>query len=71
MSKEKYHKDNYDTKSSVYTYSVGDWVWCQMGYRKEGVGLCPKLQSPYARPYLITEKFSPLNMRIQLNHKSS
>ncbi|CAC5369428.1 unnamed protein product [Mytilus coruscus] len=63
QSNSKRRKDIYDTRVKLICYSVHDPVWCRNETRKEGIS--PKLQSLYLGPCLVTQKYSPLNYKIQ------
>ena len=58
-------KEIYDSKLSFRQYMIGDAVWCLHETRR--IGICPKLEKQYEGPYIIKEKWSPINFVLQLN----
>ena len=63
----KRQKDQYDGKSSLIKYEIGNLVWYLAEKRK--IGENPKLYSPYEGPYLIVDTFSDLTYNIQMDPK--
>ena len=63
----KRQKDQYDAKSSLIKYEIGNLVWYLA--EKSKIGENPKLYSPYEGPYLIVDKFSDLTYNIQMEPK--
>ena len=59
----KRQTDIYDHRQLLYKYSKGDLVWFLQATRKETV--CPKMQMPYAGPFLVTERLSNQNCLLQ------
>ena len=58
-------KRNYDIKSNLYEFQVGDAVWLYDPVRR--VGLNPKLQRPWKGPYKVITKLSEILYRVQLS----
>lgn len=58
-------KEIYDTKLYFQQYNIGDVVWCLHETRR--IGVCPKLEKQYEGPFIIKEKWSPINFVLQLN----
>ena len=56
-------KKNYDIKSNLFEFQVGDAVWFYDPVRK--VGLSPKLQRPWKGPFKVMTKISDILYRIQ------
>ena len=52
----KRQTDIYDHRQLLHKYDKGDLVWFLQATRKETI--CPKLQMPYAGPFLVKEKLS-------------
>ena len=61
----KRSKDLYNAKVAFYRYSVGDVVWCLMGFRK--VGIFPKLERISKGTFLIRKKLSEIDFVLQLD----
>ncbi len=62
-------KASYDIRPSYHNYEVGDAVWMLHEARK--VGTTPKLEKKYDGPYLITERRSAVNFRVQFDAKGA
>ena len=60
-------QDQYDGKSSLIKYEIGNLVWYLAEKRK--ISENPKLYSPYEGPYLIVDRFSDLTYNIQMEPK--
>ena len=56
-------KSNYDIKSNLFEFQVGDAVWLYDPVRK--VGLNPKLQRPWKGPCKVIAKLSDILYRIR------
>ena len=56
-------KKNYDIKSNLFEFQVGDAVWFYDPVRK--AGLSPKLQRPWKGPFKVMTKISDILYRIQ------
>ena len=61
----KRQKKNYDSRTMVHDYAVGDLVWYLQENRQKAV--CPKLQPAYDGPLVVSRKISNLNYVIQIN----
>ena len=59
----KRQSDIYDHRQLLHKYDKGDLVWFLQATRKETI--CPKLQMPYAGPFLVKEKLSNQNYILQ------
>ena len=59
----KRQTDIYDHRQLLHKYDKGDLVWFLQATRKETI--CPKLQMPYAGPFLVKEKLSNQNYILQ------
>ena len=59
----KRQTDFYDHRQLLHKYDKGDLVWFLQATRKETI--CPKLQMPYAGPFLVKEKLSNQNYILQ------
>ena len=64
-SSAKRNKQIYDTKQLLHEYHKGDVVWFLHETRK--VGITPKLEKKYDGPFIVTEKMSAVNYKIQIN----
>ena len=65
----KRSKEVYDTRVAQINFEKGDLVWCLLEARK--VGVCPKLQKRFDGPFVVQEKLSPINFRIQTHEDGS
>lgn len=72
----KYLKDSakrqteiYDHRQLLHKYNKGDLVWFLQAKRKETV--CPKLQMPYAGPFLVTERLNNQNYLLQFSKEGN
>lgn len=60
-------KQFHDAKSVLVKYAPGDNVWYASVTRQ--LDVTPKLRSPFDGPYLVIQRISDLNYRIQLDAK--
>lgn len=61
----KRSKEVYDTKLAHHNFKQGDLVWCLLEARKAGI--TPKLQKRYEGPYVVQEKLSATNFKVQIH----
>ena len=69
QSSSKRSKEVYDTRLAHNNFKQGDMVWCLLESRK--VGIAPKLQKRYEGPYVVIERLSPVNFKIQVRQDGS
>ena len=62
-------KQSYDAKQNLQKYTVGELVWYLTGIKQ--LKIAPKLRNPYDGPFLVVEKLSDLDYRIQLDAKGT
>jgi transposase InsO family protein len=67
--KAERQKQDYDAKSTLYTYKSGDYVWYASEFRQ--LDIVPKLRVPYCGPFLVIKKINDLNYVLQLDAKGT
>jgi hypothetical protein len=65
---QKRMKIQYDKKSNLKPYEVGQLVWVWFPHFQAGKSR--KLMNKYSRPYILIEQITPVNFKIAKTHKN-